>query len=115
MSHDTFHCTIPGCQRDVVAHSDVPESICEHHLSLPRQHLRARLTTTARRLATIESYWNDEAVFDALVSQDRYVQLSHVTCCAQEAFEAAWGRFKLNILSAEANPAVATAQVRAAS
>ncbi len=105
MSQDEIHCTIPGCQRDVTAQEGLPETICEHHLSLPRAHLRARLATTARRLAAIESYWSDDATFDVLVANDRYVQLSHVTCVAQESFEAAWGRFKLAILSAEAGNA----------
>lgn len=116
MSQDDLHCAIPGCAREVAVQDGLPETICEHHLSLPRHHLRDRVAATARRLARIESYWSDDAVFDSLVAADRYVQLSHVTCVAQESFDAAWGRFKLAILSAEANGSGASRpeQIRAA-
>ena len=79
----------------------IPESICSHHLSIGKLHLRERLACTARRLAKIESYWSNETEFNALVVADRYMQLSNATSCANDAYDAAWARFKLSILSAE--------------
>ena len=93
-------CGVPACEAAPAPDSLQigGEHLCSHHLSLAAPALRKRLDTAIRRARRVEAFWSDDAQYDAIVSSDRYLKLSHVTCCAEEHLEAAWDRVRLSVL-----------------
>ncbi len=73
----------------------------------PANH-RQRFLTVVRRLQSLREIWNNEARYDAIVADGRYLKLAHATCCAEEALDIAARRLTLAILAAQAHPVAAT-------
>ncbi len=99
-------CAITGCQNPAARMPDASDGFCEEHLAMAPEHHRQRFVTVVRRLQALREIWNDEARYDGLVADGRYLKLAHATCCAEEALDMAARRLTLAILAAQAHPPV---------
>lgn len=86
---------------------DGSDGFCDEHMAMAPANHRQRFLTVVRRLQSLRVIWNDEARYDAIVADGRYLKLAHATCCAEEALDMAARRLTLAILAAQAHPVVA--------
>lgn len=101
-----FTCAITGCQQPVMRMPDGSDGFCEEHMAMAPANHRQRFLTVVRRLQSLREIWNNEARYDAIVADGRYLKLAHATCCAEEALDTAAQRLTLAILASKAHPAV---------
>ncbi|MDP2356782.1 MAG: hypothetical protein Q8M31_12065 [Beijerinckiaceae bacterium] len=101
-----FTCAITGCQQPALRMPDGSDGFCEEHMAMAPAIHRQRFLTVTRRLQSLREIWNNEARYDGIVGDGRYLKLAHATCCAEEALDKAAQRLTLAILASQANPAV---------
>lgn len=99
-------CAITGCQQSAARMPDGSDGFCDQHLAMAPANHRQRFLTVVRRLQMLRNIWNDEARYDAIVADGRYLKLAHATCCAEEALDMAARRLTLAILAAQVHPVV---------
>lgn len=100
-------CAITGCQHPAARMPDASDGFCVEHLAMAPANHRQRFLTVVGRLQSLREIWNDEARYDALVADGRYLKLAHATCCAEEALDIAAQRLTLAILAAQAHSVTA--------
>lgn len=100
-------CAITGCQHPAARMPDSSDGFCDEHMAMAPANHRQRFLTVVRRLQSLREMWNDEARYDGIVADGRYLKLAHATCCAEEALDMAARRLTLAILASQAHAAVA--------
>jgi hypothetical protein len=107
-------CCVPGCGNDRAP--DFPlrfgDGPCVDHLSLALPQSRRLLSSSARRLASLQRSWDDKKVFDAIVVRGRYLAFCSLLECAHDRLDRAWKRIRSEILAAasdadQASPSIA--------
>lgn len=99
-------CAIPGCRRPAARMPDGSDGFCDDHMAMAPANHRQRFLTVVRRLQGLREIWNNEARYDAIVADGRYLKLAHATCCAEEALDTAAQRLTLAILASQAHSTV---------
>jgi hypothetical protein len=73
---------------------------CESHMSLASEAAIERKRQMQRRLAFVQSVWNDPDRFEQIVTSGRYLKLCNLTEWISDYDERAWERVKTEILAA---------------
>lgn len=95
--------TMTRCQAAPCSHTGTPLDgssliLCAEHAALAPAALRARLSRASRRRLFLQTLWDNEAAYDAIVASGRYLKLAHASCCAEENEEAARQSLLLAVL-----------------
>jgi hypothetical protein len=64
---------------------DTEQAHAGGYLAMDHEALTRRLAQVESRIARIQSWWDDEAVYDSIVSSGRYLKLCVATEMASEA------------------------------
>ncbi|MGO9134590.1 MAG: hypothetical protein ACLP8A_11165 [Methylovirgula sp.] len=80
---------------------------CESHINLASEAAVGRKRQMQRRLAFVQSVWNDPERFEQIVTSGRYLKLCNLTEWISDYDERAWERVKTEILAARGELATA--------
>jgi hypothetical protein len=72
---------------------------CENHIDLASEAALQRKQQTQRRLAFVQSWWNDPERFERVVTSGRYLKLCNLTEWITDFDERAWERVKSEVLA----------------
>jgi hypothetical protein len=73
---------------------------CESNIDLASPAAIRRKQQMQKRLAFVQTLWNDADRFDAIIATGRYLKLCHLTEWISDCDEQAWARVKSEILAA---------------
>lgn len=73
---------------------------CENHIDLASEATLQRKQQMQRRLAFVQSWWNDPERFERVVTSGRYLKLCNLTEWISDYDERAWERVKSEVLAA---------------
>jgi hypothetical protein len=106
-------CCVPGCGNDRAP--DFPprfgDGPCVDHLSLALPQSRRLLSSSARRLASLQRSWDDKKIFDAIVVRGRYLAFCSLLECAHDRLDRAWKRIRSEILAAASDADLASPSI----
>jgi hypothetical protein len=73
---------------------------CENHMDLASEAALQRKRQMQRRLAFVQSWWNDPERFEQVVTSGRYLKLCNLTEWITDYDERAWERVKSEVIAA---------------